>query len=230
MRHRTTPPGATPLGFSSGPSALILANGEPPSLTLLRALRRVADIFVCADGGANVAARASLRPDLIIGDFDSVSRATLRTFRSVPSRRLRDQESTDLEKAIRWLLRSGVRRITIAGATGTRLDHVAGNLSVIGKFARRADIRALDDCGELLPVGRRRSLDYPIGTTISLIPLSKCVGVTTQGLRWELRNAGLELGVRDGTSNRTVARPATVRLRKGTLLLYRVRAGGARCR
>jgi thiamine pyrophosphokinase len=138
------------------------------------------------------------------------------------TRRLRDQESTDLEKAIRWLLQSGIRRITVAGAMGGRLDHIAGNLSVIGKYSHRADIRAVDDDGELLPAGKERSLGYPPGTTLSLVPLSRCVGVTTHGLRWELRNAALELGVRDGTSNSVTACPATVRVRRGTLLLYRV--------
>jgi len=189
---------------------------------LLRSLRRSSDVFVCADGGANVAARASLRPDLIIGDFDSVSPNALRKFRSVARCRLRDQETTDLEKAIGWLLQAGIRRITIAGALGGRLDHVVGNLSVIGKYSRRADIRAVDDDGELLPVGERRSLSYAPGTTISLVPLSRCVGVTTQGLRWGLRNATLELGVREGTSNRVIGRPATVRVRRGRLLVYRV--------
>lgn len=223
MRHRTTviePPAEL--------SALILANGRPPSLGLLRSLRRSSELFVCADGGANIASRASLRPDLIIGDFDSVSPTVLRKFRSVARCRLRDQETTDLEKAIRWLLHADIRRITIAGALGGRLDHVAGNLSVIGKYSRRADIRALDDEGELLPVGGRRVLAYAPGTTLSLVPLSRCLGVTTQGLRWELRNATLELGVRDGTSNRVVARPATVRVRRGTLLVYRVFKRGIR--
>jgi len=230
MRHRTTAIRPALPESPAGPTALVLANGKPPSLALLRALRRRVDVFVCADGGANVAAKASLRPDLIIGDFDSVSAATLRKFRSVPRRRLRDQESTDLEKAISWLLQSGIRSITIAGAMGGRLDHLAGNLSVIGKYSRRADIRAVDDDAELLPVGDRRSLPYEPGTTVSLVPLSKCVGVTTRGLRWELRNAALELGVRDGTSNRIIARPATVRVRRGTLLAYCLFPSGDRGR
>ena len=178
--------------------------------------------MVCADGGANAAARAGIRPDLIIGDLDSVTPATLRTFRSVPIRRLVDQNSTDLEKAIRWLLRKGIRTISIVGATGGRLDHVAGNLHVIGKFSRRADLQIVEEHGTLVAVGKSREFPYPRGSTLSLIPLSRCSGITTRGLRWELRNATLELGRRDGTSNVVVSSPATIRLRSGTLLVYGV--------
>lgn len=230
MRKRTTAVKGTKPEPRARLSALVLANGQPPSFRMLRSLRRRSDVFVCADGGANVAARARLRPDLIIGDFDSVTPGVLRKFRSVPTCRLRDQETTDLEKAMGWLVRAGIRKITIAGAFGGRLDHVAGNLSVIGKFSRRADITAVDDNGELLPVVDRRSLPCEPGTTISLLPLSRCVGVTTRGLQWELHNAALELGVRDGTSNRVIARAATVRVRRGRLLVYRVFATGVRAR
>lgn len=199
---------------------VILANGKSPSKRFLQKLRSSATVLVCADGGANAAARANIRPDLIIGDLDSVTPLTERTFQSVPRRRIAEQNSTDLEKALRWLLRKGIREITVVGATGGRLDHVAGNLNVIGKYARRASLRVVEESGELLPVGAGREFSYAPGTTVSLIPLSKCSGVTTQGLRWELRNATLELGVRDGTSNSVVSNPVWVHVRRGTLLLY----------
>jgi len=203
-------------------SAVVLANGTPPPARLLKRLREEAELLICADGGANTAARAGLRPDLIIGDLDSVRPETLRRFRSVPRRRIGEQNSTDLEKAIRWLLRRGFHTITVVGATGGRLDHVAGNLNVVGKYSRRAQLRVVEREGELLPVGRKREFWYAVGTTVSLVPLSQCSGVTTRGLRWELRNATLELGVRDGTSNVVARTPVVVRVRRGALLVYQV--------
>lgn len=201
-------------------TALVLANGRPPAKRLLRRLSREVQLMVCADGGANAAARAGVRPDLIIGDLDSVTPGTLRTFRSVPIRRLADQNSTDLEKAIRWLLRKGIRTINIVGATGGRLDHVAGNLHVLGKFGHRANLQIVEEHGKLVAVGRSRVFPSPGGSTLSLIPLSRCSGITTRGLRWELRNETLELGRRDGTSNVVVTSPVTIRVRSGTLLVY----------
>ena len=216
------PPKPKPPRLKGIHSALVIANGRPPSQRLLNRLVSETGIVVCADGGANAAVRAGIRPRLIIGDLDSVMPETLRILRRVPVRRVNDQTSTDLEKAIRWLLGQGIKDIVIAGATGGRLDHIAGNLHVIGKFASRAHLRVVEEHGELLPVGRRRVFLIPVGSTISLIPLSRCSGVSTRGLKWELRHATLELGRRDGTSNEVVSSPVQISVQRGTLLTYLV--------
>ncbi|MEX0602009.1 MAG: thiamine diphosphokinase [Bacteroidota bacterium] len=204
------------------PSVLILANGRPPKKSLFTSLRKEASFFVCADGGANTAARFNERPDLIIGDLDSIKATTVKKFSSVVTRRVADQNSTDLEKALAWVIRKGYRRIDVVGATGGRPDHLAGNLSALGKFSRQASVRFIDDDGILTLVGSSCTFDAPPGTTISLIPLSRCEGIVTSGLRWELRNGVLELGFRESTSNIVKKSPVTINVRRGALLLYRL--------
>jgi thiamine pyrophosphokinase len=185
--------------------------------------KRRCDVFVCADGGANAARRHRCTPDLIIGDFDSVRASTLKAFRRTAVYRLEDQDSTDLEKALTWCVEDGFRRITVLGATGGRLDHAVGNMSALAKFSRRADVRFVDDDGELLAVGPERKLLLRPGTTISLLPLARCSGVTTRGLQWNLTNEVLELGRRESTSNVVRSRNAVVRVKHGVLLLFVVR-------
>ncbi len=201
-------------------TALLLANGRAPGKKLLLRYRKQADFFLCADGGANAAASLGERPDLIIGDLDSISSATLRKFQKVPTRRIADQNSTDLEKALSWLIRKSYLDIIVLGATGGRVDHLAGNLSALGKFSSHARIRFIDDQGELRAVGSETTVDKPPGTVLSLIPLSRCEGIVTQGLKWELRNEILEPGFREGTSNLVQSTPVTIRVRRGILLVY----------
>lgn len=205
-------------------NALIIANGAPPSSALARRLAAAADLVICADGGANHAVRLGVRPDVILGDLDSITASTRKRFRGVPSLRIAEQESTDLEKAIRYALLHRCTEIIVVGATGKRLDHTAGNLGCFRKFGVRCAMRFIDDDGELTLVGRDASLRTRRGELLSLIPLERCSGVTTTGLKFGLRNASLELGVREGTSNRALASKATVSVKKGTLLLYRPRA------
>lgn len=202
--------------------ALILANGSPPRKALFRAVRKHADIFVCADGGANVAAAMDERPDLIIGDLDSIKGTTVRRFKSVRTRRIADQNSTDLEKALTWVIGRNYDRVDVLGALGGRVDHLVGNLSALGKFSRSAEIRFLDDNGVMSFVGSELTFDADPGTTISLIPLSRCEGIVTRGLQWELRNSVLELGVREGTSNVVRSSPVLIQVRRGILLLYKI--------
>lgn len=200
--------------------ALILANGTAPTRRLLQAARRHAELFICADGGANTAAQLGQIPDMIIGDLDSIKSSTVKVFRSVLTRRVAEQNSTDLEKAIRFLIRKNYRQIDVLGALGGRVDHVVGNLSTLGKYRRSAGIRFADNSGYLVPVGSSLTWEAVPGTTVSLIPLGRCEGIVTSGLKWELKNGTLELGVRDSTSNIVRSSPFTVSVRRGELLLY----------
>lgn len=108
----------------------------------------------------------------------------------------------------------------VLGALGGRVDHVAGNLSTLGKFHRNAEIRFIDNSGLLIPVGSSLTWEAAPGTTVSLIPLGRCEGIVTSGLKWELKNGTLELGVRESTSNVVRSSPFTISVRRGQLLLY----------
>jgi thiamine pyrophosphokinase len=204
--------------------ALILANGTPPSRRLFTALRKEADLFLCADGGANVAARWRVLPDLVVGDLDSISPAAVRALPPGIIHHVRDQNSTDLEKCLVWCRKHHLQRVTVLGATGGRLDHAVGNLSALMKFSASMEIRFVDDDGELIPIRRFSRLALRKGTTISLIPLTRCSGVTTAGLQWNLRDAVLAMGVRESTSNVVRSSPVTVRAGRGGLVAFIVRS------
>ena len=198
----------------------ILANGKPPSKRLFQKFLASADWFICADGGANTAARFGHAPDLIIGDLDSTEKETLAIFSHVAVKKLKDQNSTDLEKALTLAVRKKCKEIVIMGATGGRLDHAIGNLSALAKFSRKAHITFIDDTGKFIAVNHSLKFDIPIGTIISLLPLSRCSGIVTKGLKWNLRNESLELGVRESTSNVIVSSPAIIKVKKGNLIAF----------
>ena len=134
--------------------ALILANGTPPSKRLLQKHLATVDWFVCADGGANTAARFGCVPDLIIGDLDSVSKDTLSVFRNVEVKKLKDQNSTDLEKALKSVIRKNMKEIIVLGATGGRFDHAIGNMSALAKFSRQASITFIERSGRFISINR----------------------------------------------------------------------------
>jgi thiamine pyrophosphokinase len=199
-------------------TALLICNGDPPSRTLARRLARASDWIVAADGGANVARALGLVPDVIIGDFDSLSRETRRTFRTSLFLQLRRQDNTDLEKALDYLAASRARAVTILGATGKRIDFTLGNFSVLWKYSSRMDVRFAGEGWYAIPVGKKRALRAPRGTTVSLIPFGPCEGITLQGLQYSLTNASMRVG-ETGLSNVVVKSPFTVRVRRGAMLL-----------
>jgi thiamine pyrophosphokinase len=201
-------------------NALLLANGEPPTKKLLKQLLADSPLFVCADGGANTAAQYGLKPDAIVGDLDSATAKSLKTLRRAEIHKVVDDYSTDLEKTLAWVVDQGIHTITVAGATGGRLDHFVGNLSALVKFSNRAAITFIDDTGEWIFIDRSKDFLLPIGDTVSLIPLSRCDGIVTKGLRWNLNFEALELGVRDATSNLVNDSPVHISVAKGNLILF----------
>ena len=202
-------------------NALIIADGLNPPGNILRSLCRHKDLIVCADGGANQARKSGVHPDIILGDLDSVSSPTLRKFRKIPLMFVDDKNTTDLEKAILYCLSRGARSITITGGLGTRIDHATGSLGCLRKYSDRCAMTLYDSLGFLLPVKTSLRIQTRVGERISLIPLTRCTGITTKNLKFPLKKESLELGKREGISNEATSSSVSVRLKRGTLLLYR---------
>ena len=205
---------------SSHKKALLICNGSMPKQASIAPLLREKPFIVCADGGANKSRRLGIRPDLIIGDFDSITSSTKKYFSRVPSIRLGSQDSTDLEKALDHLLKLDIRNADVLGATGGRPDHMLSNFSILKKYRKKISLRFIDPYGTLQIIEGRYKLNLPVGSLISLIPLGRCDGITTIGLKYALSNETLELGVREGTSNEVLASPVTINVKKGCLLIF----------
>ncbi len=201
--------------------AVIIANGFHPSSKLVRSYIRDADLIICADGGANFARKAGIVPDIIIGDLDSITKETKRYFKSVPHLLVKDQNSTDLEKAISYCITHHLDAVDVIGALGERIDHTTGSLGCFKKYGQKVTLRFIDNHGELSSVGKHTTIETKKNEILSLIPLGKCLGVTTKNLKYSLKNASMELGVQEGISNVAVSSSVSISVRRGILLLFR---------
>lgn len=197
---------------------LLICNGESPSRRLVRGLSKLADRIVAADGGANTARACGVRPEVIIGDLDSVRPSTLRHFRGTLVLKVTRQDNTDLEKALEYLAARGEHDVVVIGATGGRLDFTLANLSVFWKYAGRLRLTFRGDGWRAMPVGRKLIRKAARGTTASLLPFGRCSGITLRGLRYPLENATMRPG-EIGVSNVVRSSPCTIRVRKGNMLL-----------
>ncbi len=184
----------------------------------MRRLARQVDEVIAADGGANTARLVGIRPDIIIGDLDSVTAATKRVFASSVIMRVDDQDSTDLEKVLDFLSARRTHEAIIVGATGKRIDFTLGNLSVLWSYTAFLRMSVVGDGWRAMPVGRSMKVDARPGTTVSLIPFGPCSGITLKGLRWPLSNASMGPG-EIAVSNVVRTSPFTVSVRRGNMLL-----------
>jgi thiamine pyrophosphokinase len=202
-------------------NALIIANGQIPNHRIVKKLATLSDLIICADGGANWARKIHIRPDIILGDFDSITDKTKIHFQNVSQVFMGDQNNTDLEKAIQFCIDEKITLAFVVGAFGDRLDHVTGSLGCFKKYGRFIDLIFFDKIGTVSLIKNKVSLNMRKGEKISLIPLNRCRGVTTKNLKYTLTNDSLELGVHEGISNEAVSQQVSISVKSGTLLLYR---------
>jgi len=203
----------------SGPSALIVGNGEPPSRALFAACAQEAELILCADGGANTASAYGYAPDYVVGDLDSVHCQSIAADRLVLVDPAGDV-GTDGQKVLNHAVALGVTEAVLVGFTGRRTDHLLGNLSLLKTFADRLALRFVDDYCDIRLINSCIRFRATLGQKISLCPLNgRAEGISTEGLKWALRCEDLIPGVRDGISNEVVDNPVEIRVGRGDLLL-----------
>jgi thiamine pyrophosphokinase len=193
----------------------------PPKIFLVPLLKHK-PFIICADGGANKARASGITPNVIIGDLDSITQETLKFFSSVPVVQINDQYSTDLEKALDYLVASGCSSATVIGAMGERPDHTLSNFSILLKYQSRIAMKFLDERCSVEVVRKNISFAAKIGQQVSLVPMGKCSGIVTRGLKYPLKKETLELGVREGSSNEAVKTAVSISIKKGALLLFKI--------
>ncbi|HSW09606.1 MAG TPA: thiamine diphosphokinase [Bacillota bacterium] len=191
--------------------------------------------IVAADGGYAHCLAMGLRPDLVVGDLDSLEAADCSRLEAagIPFLRLpRDKDRTDLQAALEEVVRRPPGRLIVLGALGgPRLDH--------GLAAVYAGVPLARQGWHIEYLGRREQLwllagpgglqlDPRPGHYLSLIPLTEEVsGVVMEGMRWELPGVSLRWGDSRGVSNEFSDRPAQIRLATGVLAVVVGPAGAA---
>ena len=205
----------------AGPAGLLLLGGDGPSREIVAPYLSGIAAVVAADSGFDLALELGLQPDLVVGDFDSVTRR--RELEALPPQRFRrvaaDKSLTDAELGLEALEELGCVRVIVAGAGGGRFDH---QLAVLGLFERNRRLRVWLTAAEHMEViagtahfsGHRHS-------TVSLFPLSATVsGLASRGLRWPLDGLCFQRGF-GSVSNVVMADEWQVTVGRGRMLMVR---------
>lgn len=185
------------------------------------------DQVITADKGLLYAKKLGIRPDIILGDFDSCSKDVMQEFSTdekiiVPC----EKDDTDTGLAIQKAIEIGAKEVLLVGGTGTRLDHVLGNVGQLF-YAKDHGIKA-----ELIDGhNKMRALDHEshilkkdqFGKYVSLIPIYEAKGVTLKGFKYPLDDDTLIFHQSRGISNELEAEEGIISYKEGQLLLIESR-------
>lgn len=183
--------------------ALIIANGEACSSTLLNQLLEWSPFVVVLDSALERVRALNIKVDVVMGDFDHgfTPQDLIEEQYPIEIIHTPDQEKTDLEKAIDLLIDRKFPAVNIVWATGRRADHSLTNMTNIVRYKDLIKIVMLDDYSTIFRCPNRFGKWYPAGSPLSLIPVGTVTGITTSNLVWPLVNGELILGYRSGNSN-----------------------------
>lgn len=210
--------------------AVVVADGDPASSDA--GIAAGADLLIAADGGAGWLEEIGQRPDLLVGDLDSVDVAVVDRLAAAGTEVIRhpvDKDASDTELAIGEALRRGADEVIVLGALGgPRLDHELANLLLLADpVLATAAVRIVQGptTVRVLRGPESMTLSGAAGSSVTLLPIGgDATGVTTAGLRYPLAGEALRTGRSRGLSNVVADAPASVALAAGTLLVVEIAA------
>lgn len=198
-------------------ACVILADGRfPVNETPLEYLRKATFTIAC-DGAADALLSYGLKPDIVIGDLDSVSEQS----KSILKDRLvkvHDQETNDLTKAVRFALTKGFKQVVILGASGKREDHTLGNMGLLFEYCKQLDVTMISDYGIYLPLIKSSGLVVQTGQQISIFANKYDARLDSRGLKYPLNHLQLTNWWM-GTLNEAENDKIEIRFDKGEVLV-----------
>ena len=172
---------------------LIVLNQDISNVPHFETLFHKARLRICADGGYD-RLKDGMTPDYVIGDMDSVRRST----KGVKVIADSDQNSTDLDKCIKWC---NSELIVAVGGLSGRLDHTLANINSAYLHPNRLIL--IDEanlCIALSPQAEHH-IDCGKHTMVGVVPLASPIHCTTKGLKYEMEKTRLCFGEIISTSN-----------------------------
>lgn len=202
---------------------VIIGGAEIARYDEVKSYLRAGDFVICCDSGLRHREGLGVKPDLVVGDFDSHLNPHLPVETIVlPC----EKDDTDTGYAVKEALKRGFGEFLLVGVIGGRFDHSLGNVSLLlflDSLGKRALI--VDDCSEIEVVSRQTAEVGPQFPVFSLLNISGTAGgITVENAKYPLKGAEISCEHQYGVSNEPLpGETARVYLKEGRLLLIRVR-------
>ena len=183
------------------------------------------DYILAADGGLRHLEKLGLKPNGIIGDFDSLGYVP-EGAEVFPV----EKDDTDAMLAVKKGLELGFSEFYFYGSLdGPRLDHTVANFQTLQYLADRGAAAYLIGNNYMVTVVKDGTITFPAGRngTVSVFCMgADAEGVSIEGLYYELTDGKLTAGFPLGVSNHFTEKEAVISVKQGSLLVMWDRENG----
>ncbi|OYP02998.1 thiamine diphosphokinase [Lachnotalea glycerini] len=184
--------------------------------------------MIGVDKGIEICYEYEIMPSIIMGDFDSVRMDTLKYYENHSDIKIHrfkpEKDDTDTQMAILWAVQIESTEIAIIGATGSRIDHLLGNIQSLSiALEKNINCYIIDSNNKIMLI--KDSLEIKkkeqYGTYLSLLALTNQVtGLTLTGFKYPLYEYNLtNQSGGFGVSNEIVEERAKIMFQSGILIM-----------
>ncbi len=176
------------------------------------------DLLIAADGGYDILTEAGYKPDILIGDLDSLKCKPIDV--EIKKFEVR-KDDIDTILCVKHGIERGYRSFVLYGVIGGRLDHTIASVQTLAYIVSRGcegEIRGR----QYLTILNNSSISFDETSRgkISVFSYSPlCEGVCESGLDYTISDARLDYSFPLGVSNEFIGKRATVSVKKGLLLV-----------
>jgi thiamine pyrophosphokinase len=189
--------------------------------------KRNPDCIIGIDRGVHFCYRNGIKPDYILGDFDSISEETMHYYENQKDisicRFPPEKDATDTQLGVEKAIALKSTSICLLGGTGGRMDHFWGNVQSLAFSLRHGVLAGMVDAQNfitLLSEDTTLKRAEQFGTYVSFFPFGDHVeGLTLTGFKYPLNNYFLTNYDTIGISNEIVEHVANIKFRQGILIM-----------
>lgn len=201
---------------------VIIGGAEIGSYSAICERLKEDDFNIFCDSGLRHIGPLGIRPNLIVGDFDSYENPHLSAETIVlPC----EKDDTDTVFAVKEALRRGFDDFLLIGAVGARLDHTLGNVYILQMLHEKGKTAAIiDDYSEMELVSKEPVFVDDSFAFFSLLNISGVArGITVENAKYPLQEAEITPEYQYGISNEVLpGKLAKVSVSDGSVLLIKV--------
>ena len=181
----------------------------------------VFDYVIAVDGGFALLEAIGRKPDMALGDFDSLGYIPkglrVAQFSS-------HKDKSDMELALDRARSMHYDEVYVYGGLGRRLDHTLANLQLFALFSEKGlFVTAVDEDTSVVFITGPDTFEMPAveAGTVSVFSMNdRAEGVFERGLAYELDDAVLTNRTSLGLSNELIGEAVMIGVEKGTIAIF----------
>ena len=154
------------------------------------------DFIVAVDSGAEHAYKLFLKPNLIIGDLDSIDEKTIKRAEKDSIQILKyetNKNETDFELALKHVLDQSIKDITIIGGEYGEIDHLFSVLTVIISYQNDELISWIHGNQSII-IPNSKKIKIGNNVKFSILPFTDLKNLNISGAQWNLENENIKFG------------------------------------